>query len=239
MNTADMRERYDERVRSIATQVRELASDLAERVGLTPAQVVVDVASMVDVSVLRAYDRSSIAEANPAVDTEGLATAYGDTRVNDLVERFCAHVTETLVSVCDIDYAGALDAAACDLAMDLGRRDVADANLGPDDHIGTTRLARVLDVTDELVAEAGPIAPYTDCYRINDMGDYVTEAAWDRVWSSYPDWYHKVWMITGNGQYTFDDVAAMTLAEALAAFDDPNFYPEYTFFTDSGEEGIG
>lgn len=104
--------------------------------------------------------------------------------------------------------------------------------------IGRVIMDDIASVTDELIAAAGPIPPDTDCYRVSDCGDYVTVDAWEDVWAGRPAWYPLAWLLADNGQYSSDDVAAMTVDEIVAAACDPDFYPEYAYFTESGEEGI-
>ena len=205
------------------------------------AEILYDLARRIGIEVLRIFEPTDLAHCGVDVDLEGLETAYGPEAPAALTKAFCDNIEHALFCGDDpaCDYALALTEAADKLGYALAVTSPADADLKLTDHIGHARLTRVLAVTDLLRAASGPIPPYTDCYRLNDMAEYVTADAWERIWSAYPDWYPKVWMITDNGDYDEDDVAAMTLAEALDAFDDPDLTLEYAYFTDSGEEGIG
>lgn len=205
------------------------------------AEIIYDLARRVGLEVLRTFEPIDLTRCGVDVDLEGLETTYGPEAPTTLTKAFCDNVEHVLFDGDDpaCDYTLALTEAADKLGYDLAVVSPADVDLKPTDHIGHARLARVLAVTDLLHAASGPIPPYTDCYRLNDMAEYVTAEDWDRIWSTYPDWYPKVWMITDNGNYDENDVAAMTLAEALDAFDDPDFEPAYAYFTDSGDEGIG
>lgn len=80
--------------------------------------------------------------------------------------------------------------------------------------------------------------PYAGVYRINDFGEYVSENDFINYWNAFPDWHVKAWMLSDNGQYTFDEVAAMTVQEIEAAYNDPYFEPEYVFYTELEEDGL-
>lgn len=70
------------------------------------------------------------------------------------------------------------------------------------------------------------LEPGEPVFRVNDAGYYVTEEEWCRVWALAPEpWWERAWMITDNGQYDFDEVAAMTVAEVEAAWADPPLHP--------------
>ena len=50
--------------------------------------------------------------------------------------------------------------------------------------IGSEAMGRVLDVTDELRAcVRDEFEPYEGVYRLNDMGEYVSEEDWLNVWA--------------------------------------------------------
>lgn len=104
-----------------------------------------------------------------------------------------------------------------------------------------TVLASTVDtiqvIANGLSPFVGPLPPYTDAYRINDWGEYVSLEDWNAFWKPYPDWYQKIWLLCDNGQLSTDDVKKMTLAEALDFFDN-DFEPEIAYLTDTGEEGI-
>lgn len=80
--------------------------------------------------------------------------------------------------------------------------------------------------------------PHEGVYRLNDFGEYVSERDWRAVWSRYPYWAERVWMLADNGQYTAEDVGAMSVAQIDAAYDDPSFEPEYAFYTEADESGL-
>ncbi len=44
-------------------------------------------------------------------------------------------------------------------------------------------------------------------------------------------------MLTDNGQYTSDDVAAMTILDIFRAYNSPDFNPEFAFYTMADENG--
>lgn len=107
------------------------------------------------------------------------------------------------------------------------------------DAIGREIMDRILDVTDELHAYIrDEFEPYEGVYRLNDFGEYVSEEDWQKVWAGRPTWWPKAWLLADNGQYTSEEVSAMSVAEIEAAYSDPAFYPEYAFYTDAGEDGL-
>lgn len=105
--------------------------------------------------------------------------------------------------------------------------------------IGSDVMGRILDVTDELRAcVRDEFAPFEGVYRINDLGEYVSEKDWENVWTDRPSWWPKAWVLADNGQHTPDEVSRMSVEEIEAAYGDPGFYPEYAFYTEAGEEGL-
>lgn len=92
-------------------------------------------------------------------------------------------------------------------------------------------------IGEKLSQLAQALPPYTEAYRINDWGEYVSLEDWNELWKPYPDWYPKVWLLCDNGQLSTDDVKRMTLAQALNFFD-TDFEPEFAYFTDTGEDGV-
>lgn len=105
--------------------------------------------------------------------------------------------------------------------------------------IGKESMDRILDVTDELRAcVRDEFEPYEGVYRLNDMGEYVAEEDWLNVWAAYPGWWPHAWMLADNGQHTSDEVSRMSVEEIEAAYGDPEFYPEYAFYTEADEEGL-
>jgi hypothetical protein len=105
--------------------------------------------------------------------------------------------------------------------------------------IGHELMTRIGDVTDELRRYVRDVfEPNEGVYRLNDFVEYFSEADWDRVWAGRPSCWQKAWLLADNGQFDADDVAAMTVEEIEAAFDDPGFEPEYAFYTEVDEEGL-
>lgn len=105
--------------------------------------------------------------------------------------------------------------------------------------LGEQSMDRILDVTDELeVCVREEFEPHEGVYRLNESGEYVSEGDWLNVWKSYPSWWEKAWMLADNGQYTASEIAAMTVAEVERACDDPNFEPEYAYYTEADERGL-
>lgn len=105
--------------------------------------------------------------------------------------------------------------------------------------IGYELMTRIGDVTDELRRYVRDVfEPNEGVYRLNDFAKYFSEADWDRVWAGRPSCWQKAWLLADNGQFDADDVAAMTVEEIEAAFDDPGFEPEYAFYTEVDEEGL-
>ncbi|WP_317415966.1 hypothetical protein [Thermophilibacter provencensis] len=104
--------------------------------------------------------------------------------------------------------------------------------------IGTAVMQQILAVTDELRAcVRDEFEPFEGVYRLNDMGEYVSEEDWENVWADRPSWWPKAWMLADNGQFTSDEVSRMSVEEIEAAFNDPAFEPEYAYYTEADEEG--
>lgn len=104
--------------------------------------------------------------------------------------------------------------------------------------IGEATMNRILGVTDELRACVEDcFEPFEGVYRLNDLGEYVSEGDWGRVWAGRPSWWPKAWMLADNGQFTSDEVSRMSVEEIEAAFNDPAFEPEFAFYTEADEEG--
>lgn len=80
--------------------------------------------------------------------------------------------------------------------------------------------------------------PHESVYRLNDMGEYVSEADWRAVWSRYPYWAERVWMLADNGQYSAEDVGAMCVKQIDEAYEDPSFKPEFAYYTEADESGL-
>ena len=105
--------------------------------------------------------------------------------------------------------------------------------------IGTAAMELILAVTDEPRAcVRDEFEPYEGVYRLNDMGEYVSEEDWLNVWADRPSWWPHAWMLADNGQHTSDEVSRMSVEEIEAAYADPAFEPEYAYYTETDEEGL-
>ena len=105
--------------------------------------------------------------------------------------------------------------------------------------IGEAALEAIEEVSSELCGRIRErFQPYEGVYRLNDCADHMSKSDWDEVWSRYPAWWPKAWMLAGNGQYAWGEVARMTVGEIEEAYDDPGFYPEYAYYTEADEEGL-
>ncbi|WP_251159399.1 hypothetical protein [Caniella muris] len=106
---------------------------------------------------------------------------------------------------------------------------------GPAKPIGRDLLTAIVDHFEKEAryVDTDTLEPGEPVFRVNDAGYYVTEEEWYRVWALAPEpWWERAWMITDNGQYDFDEVAAMTVAEVEAAYADPRFVPDVAFYTE-------
>lgn len=105
--------------------------------------------------------------------------------------------------------------------------------------IGKNVLQEILDKPYEAFknVQRFDFEPYEGIYRLGDCWGYVSESEFETYWEQFPEWHRKAWMLADNGQYDFDDVANMTISEINDAYDDPNFYPEYAFYTTANEDG--
>ena len=105
--------------------------------------------------------------------------------------------------------------------------------------IGEATMNRILGVTDELRACVEDcFESYQGVYRLNDMGEYVSEGDWERVWAGRPSWWPKAWMLADNGQFSAEQVGRLSVEQIEALFDSPAFEPEYAYYTDAGEDGM-
>ena len=102
--------------------------------------------------------------------------------------------------------------------------------------IGTDMVDNILidagRALSKLVRDYDSFEDGEGVYRINDLGEYVSAYDFETYWEQFPEWYRMAWMLADNGQYSFDDVAAMTIEEVEAAYKSPDFYPEYAFYTE-------
>ncbi len=76
--------------------------------------------------------------------------------------------------------------------------------------------------------------PVGGCYRIDDLGNYVTEADWDTVWAGH-ELEKQAWMLSDNGQYSRDQVTAMTPAEIKNTYESEDFHPDIAYYTEKDE----
>lgn len=110
--------------------------------------------------------------------------------------------------------------------------------IGTKEPIGHERMEALTVAAMRLEELSGYEFEPGECiYKLGDISAYVSEDTWLDVWAEYPDWAVKAWMLADNGQYTQDDVEAMTVTEIEAAYADPNFSPEYAYCTDADELG--
>lgn len=79
--------------------------------------------------------------------------------------------------------------------------------------------------------------PYDGIYCLGDCWGYVSEDDFETYWEQFPEWHRMAWMIADNGQYKNEDVAAMTIPEIIDTYNDPDFEPEYAFYTTANEDG--
>ena len=105
--------------------------------------------------------------------------------------------------------------------------------------IGSEAMGRILDVTDELRAcVRDEFEPFEGVYRLNDMGEYVSEGDWERVWAGRPSWWPHAWMLADNGQFSAEQVGRLSVEQIEALFESPAFEPEFAYYTDAGEDGM-
>lgn len=110
-----------------------------------------------------------------------------------------------------------------------------DGKAGP---IGRDTMDGILAVTGELRARVRrAFEPFEGVYRIDDLGEYVSEDDWREVWGGRPAWHEKAWMLADNGRLSAAEVAAMSPEEIEAAYGDPAFEPEVAFYTEADEKG--
>lgn len=105
--------------------------------------------------------------------------------------------------------------------------------------IGKRAMDAILDVTAELKARVrSGFEPYQGVYRLNDMGEYVSEEDWERVWANHPSWWPHAWMLADNGQFSAEQVGRLSVEQIETLFDSPAFEPEFAYYTDAGEDGM-
>ncbi len=104
--------------------------------------------------------------------------------------------------------------------------------------IGEDVMLAINEVADKLWSMTkDKFEPYEGVYRICDADFYVTEDDFDAVWNECPSWWRMAWMLSDNGQYSEFDVAAMTVEDIIARYSDPDFEPEFAFYTEASETG--
>ena len=104
---------------------------------------------------------------------------------------------------------------------------------------GKRAMDAILDVTDELKARIrASFEPYEGVYRLNDFAEYVSEGDWDEIWSRYPDWWSKAWLLADNGQFSAEQISQLSIEQVKQLFDSPALEPEYAYYTDAGEDGM-
>lgn len=104
--------------------------------------------------------------------------------------------------------------------------------------IGREAVDAVLEIGEGLFALVkDSFGPHEGVYRISDAGEYVPAFDFESFWADYPGWMRNAWMLADNGQYTSDDVAAMTEHDISYAYHSPWFYPEFAFYTEADETG--
>ena len=104
--------------------------------------------------------------------------------------------------------------------------------------IGRKTIDAILAEGEKLYALAkDAFEPYEGVYRLSDCGEYVS--AWDfgSFWEKRPGWMEKAWALASNGQYSPAAIGAMSPQEIEAAYDSPDFCPEFAFYTEADEDG--
>lgn len=105
--------------------------------------------------------------------------------------------------------------------------------------VGAAFVERANGIADGLNGRAVDWTelPVGGCFRINDMGDYVTAESWDEVWEGHR-LEEQAWMLCANGRYSVADVEAMTPEGIRAAYGDPDFEPDCAFYTERYDWGV-
>lgn len=105
--------------------------------------------------------------------------------------------------------------------------------------VGADAMEQILAVTDELRACVRErLEPFEGVYRINDMGEYVSEEDWESAWAGHPTWWPEAWLLADNGQFTANEVSRMSVEEIEVACKGPGFYQEHAFYTETDEGGM-
>ena len=104
--------------------------------------------------------------------------------------------------------------------------------------VGRKAIDAILDEGEKLYALAkDAFEPYEGVYRLSDCGEYVSAWEFESLWEKRPGWMRKAWMLAGNGQYSPAAIGALSPQEIEAAYDSPDFCPEFAFYTEADEDG--
>ncbi len=108
------------------------------------------------------------------------------------------------------------------------------------DAVGYDAVASILADADKALRPLvrGEFEPNEGIYRLNDMGEYVSEDDFESYWEGKPDWHRMAWMLADNGRFTVRDVASMSVEQIGRAYEDPSFEPEIAFYTTADEDGF-
>lgn len=86
--------------------------------------------------------------------------------------------------------------------------------------------------------------PYEGVYRINGIGEYVSEKDWKKFWSALPGWCEQVFMLHDNAhsddycEFTSEVLSGLTPIEIGEQFEKSREYDlDYVFWTQADDEG--
>lgn len=108
-------------------------------------------------------------------------------------------------------------------------------NIGTDTMEAIDKAAE--ELCDYIIKDNCGLEPYANVYRIDDAGHYVTEENWTKIWSQYPSWWEKAWMLADNGDYDWHDVADMSIEEITEAYECDDLALDVVFCTQADEHG--
>ena len=102
--------------------------------------------------------------------------------------------------------------------------------------IGIGEIARLENVVADLFDLFGKDRPMRrgEAGYAVEGGTWVDEDIWDAFWEGRPTWEMHAYMVAGNGQKDFAEVADMTPEEVSAFYLSDEFEPETVYWT-SGE----
>ena len=110
---------------------------------------------------------------------------------------------------------------------------------GYDRPVGEAFLHDADDIAANLYADKQEWAqlPAGGCYRINDMGDYVSEQDWDRTWQDH-ELESKAWALSTLGQAPAAHIAGLTGEQIENTYDTAadDLYTEKPADPDDGED---